>query len=590
MSDLEAQVCAILDVMVTATVSEMDKVIRNSDPAPPNELPSRTENKQESSDQKVMQFSVLLASLAQEAVEKICQLFEECSSVLRLEVLQGATEMEDLRRRLREVEMDLKLVMEGSAELGGQEEVTEEQSEETREEEECCPRSPCGVSGETGVRRSPIIHLWKNRTYEDSIQSALMKQDILEASIKSGQNRDDPAQEDDDDPDYMVEAVDPDNGNDPVYTIRPRGLMKPRSRVRAPKESRGQREQPLSCRFCRKTFSKLLQLKAHQAVHGASTEKPFICSQCGRGFSFQRSLSAHMLIHTGERPHTCDVCGKGFTLKQLLRNHQRLHADVRPFCCDQCGKSFYRAHGLKLHRRVHTGERLYNCHYCDKSFTIPEKRLEDAPEDLPPGREETHLRRLRHRGTLHRVPTETHPDARQRHPVHVRALQPPPLLHHRAARAPAAAYAGAASLLRRLREELQVVQLPEDPPEGAQRRAAVRLRDLRPSLHTAEQPEITSGGPHRRETVQLRYMRKVFRQHGQPEEAPAHPHGREAVQLRRLRPPLQPGQQPEGSSADPHRGETVHVRQVWQKLLLPEEPQGPQVFLRLKRGHCPAGR
>lgn len=51
MSDLEARVCAILDVMVTATMSEMDKVIGSSDP---NEAPAWTENKQTSClDQKV---------------------------------------------------------------------------------------------------------------------------------------------------------------------------------------------------------------------------------------------------------------------------------------------------------------------------------------------------------------------------------------------------------------------------------------------------------------------------------------------------------------------------------------------------------
>ncbi|MEQ2263110.1 hypothetical protein XENORESO_003246 [Xenotaenia resolanae] len=292
MSDLEARVYAILDVMVTATVSEMGKVISSSVPARPNEPPSGTEIKQESSDQKVMQFSVFLESVAQEAVEKICQLFEECSSLLRLEVSQGAEEIEDLRRRLRGVEMDLKLVMEGSAELGGQEEVTQEQSEERQEGEEDCR---VVVAGEAGVRRSPIIHLWKNRTYEDSIQTVFIKEEMLEASASS-----DPAQEDDEDPDYTVEPVDPVDGNDPVYTIRPKGLMKPRSRVRGSRESRGQKEQALSCRLCRKTFSKLLQLKAHQAVHGANAEKPFLCSQCGRGFSFQRSLSAHMLIHTGK--------------------------------------------------------------------------------------------------------------------------------------------------------------------------------------------------------------------------------------------------------------------------------------------------
>ncbi|MEQ2211413.1 hypothetical protein XENOCAPTIV_030820, partial [Xenoophorus captivus] len=251
MSDLEARVCAILDVMVTATVSEMGKVISSSDPACPNEPPSGTEIKQESSDQKVMQFSVFLESLAQEAVEKICQLFEECSSLLRLEVSQGAEEIEDLRRRLRGVEMDLKLVMEGSAELGGQEEVTQEQSEERQEGEEDC---------------------------RGSMRDCCLPVFII----------------------CQVEPVDPVDGNDPVYTIRPKGLMKPRSRVRGSRESRGQKEQALSCRLCRKTFSKLLQLKAHQAVHGANAEKPFLCSQCGRGFSFQRSLSAHMLIHTGK--------------------------------------------------------------------------------------------------------------------------------------------------------------------------------------------------------------------------------------------------------------------------------------------------
>uniref|UniRef100_A0A8C7FKK4 C2H2-type domain-containing protein n=1 Tax=Oncorhynchus kisutch TaxID=8019 RepID=A0A8C7FKK4_ONCKI len=116
--------------------------------------------------------------------------------------------------------------------------------------------------------------------------------------------------------------------------------------------------------------NKLIQLKAHQAIHAAA-EKPFNCKQCGRGFSFKRSLDAHQLLHTGERPHTCGDCGKAFTLKQLLKNHQRLHAGLRPFRCDECGKSFNRAHGLKMHQIVHTGERKYSCEICKKSFSIP---------------------------------------------------------------------------------------------------------------------------------------------------------------------------------------------------------------------------
>lgn len=102
----------------------------------------------------------------------------------------------------------------------------------------------------------------------------------------------------------QLEPEDPDEG-DPGFPTRPKRVTKPKShRGRAKKESHSQNQQPLSCKHCRKTFTKLLQLKAHQAVHGANAEKPFICSQCGRGFSFQRSLNAHMLLHTGECGNT----------------------------------------------------------------------------------------------------------------------------------------------------------------------------------------------------------------------------------------------------------------------------------------------
>ncbi|MEQ2175753.1 hypothetical protein GOODEAATRI_020964 [Goodea atripinnis] len=74
MSDLEARVCAILDVMVTATVLfQMWRPVYLIQDFCVFLF-------------QVMQFSVFLESLAQEAVEKICQLFEECSSLLRLEV------------------------------------------------------------------------------------------------------------------------------------------------------------------------------------------------------------------------------------------------------------------------------------------------------------------------------------------------------------------------------------------------------------------------------------------------------------------------------------------------------------------------
>lgn len=287
MSDLEAQVGSILEIMVNTTVTEMTKVIGGSASTHPQVSSCTTENTPGPSEEKVIQFSVFMTSLAREAVEKICQLFHDCSSLLQLEVTRGVAEIEDLRRRLEVAETELKLVLEGS---GGQKEV-EELTEGSSGEKEDSGAPTNGAEGETvhsqrsgrkcrrvvasgdaGVKRSPIIHLWKGRTYEDCVQPVIIKEEGLEpfadqASSDSGQFKDDLGQDDDDDPDYQLEPEDPDEG-DPGFPTRPKRVTKPKShRGRAKKESHSQNQQPLSCKHCRKTFTKLLQLKAHQAVH-----------------------------------------------------------------------------------------------------------------------------------------------------------------------------------------------------------------------------------------------------------------------------------------------------------------------------------
>ncbi|XP_008302107.1 uncharacterized protein LOC103373879 [Stegastes partitus] len=219
MSELEAQVCSILEIMVNATVSEMSKVLGGCGPTRPQVSTCAPENTHGSSEEKVIQFSVFMTSLAQEAVEQICQLCHEYSSMLQLEVTQGVAEMKDLRRRLEEAESELKLVLDGSGgrkeaeeltEGGGREKEARREGDAVEGSQRSGRKSRRVVSGgDGGVKRSPIIHLWKGRTYEDSIQPVIIKEEGLEgladqASSDSGPYRDEPGQDDDDDPDYQV--------------------------------------------------------------------------------------------------------------------------------------------------------------------------------------------------------------------------------------------------------------------------------------------------------------------------------------------------------------------------------------------------
>uniref|UniRef100_A0A3P9DF71 C2H2-type domain-containing protein n=1 Tax=Maylandia zebra TaxID=106582 RepID=A0A3P9DF71_9CICH len=135
---------------------------------------------------------------------------------------------------------------------------------------------------------------------------------------------------------WQAEPDDPDDA-DPGYTTRSKRVAKGKShQAQAKKES--QKEQPLSCKHCRKTFTKLLQLKAHQMVH--TGERAYNCQYCNKRFTIQGNLQRHLRIHTGEKPFRCETCGKSFNQADTLKGHQRIHTGERPFSCDTCGKRF----------------------------------------------------------------------------------------------------------------------------------------------------------------------------------------------------------------------------------------------------------
>lgn len=70
------------------------------------------------------------------------------------------------------------------------------------------------------------------------------------------------------------------DGDDTGFTPRPKRSLKLKpSRGRMKRANQSKNQQPLSCRYCRGTFTELLQFEARQAVRGANTEKQIQRSQ-----------------------------------------------------------------------------------------------------------------------------------------------------------------------------------------------------------------------------------------------------------------------------------------------------------------------
>ncbi|KAM7379717.1 hypothetical protein PAMP_005248 [Pampus punctatissimus] len=65
----------------------------------------------------------------------------------------------------------------------------------------------------------------------------------------------------------------------------------------------------------------------------------------------------------------CSVCCKGFPRLSQLEEHKSTHEPVKPFRCLECGKYFTQKTRLKTHQSVHTGERPFSCKICGKMFS-----------------------------------------------------------------------------------------------------------------------------------------------------------------------------------------------------------------------------
>ncbi|XP_004692477.1 PREDICTED: zinc finger protein GLI1 [Condylura cristata] len=102
------------------------------------------------------------------------------------------------------------------------------------------------------------------------------------------------------------------------------------------------------------------------------------CSRELRPFKAQYMLVVHMRRHTGEKPHKCtfEGCRKSYSRLENLKTHLRSHTGEKPYTCEHegCSKAFSNASDRAKHQnRTHSNEKPYVCKLpgCTKRYTDP---------------------------------------------------------------------------------------------------------------------------------------------------------------------------------------------------------------------------
>ncbi len=100
--------------------------------------------------------------------------------------------------------------------------------------------------------------------------------------------------------------------------------------------------------------------RTHQVVYNSGTPLPI--------HRLQNIQSNFPDIGTAVYPCLYPGCGKTFSRLLPLRNHEAVHSIDRPFKCNLCSSEFARKHDLKRHGLSHNAN-VFRCNGCHRTFT-----------------------------------------------------------------------------------------------------------------------------------------------------------------------------------------------------------------------------
>ncbi|KAL6103800.1 uncharacterized protein ACO6RY_13672 [Pungitius sinensis] len=355
------------------------------------------------------QIAAIVDSLSKAAVAEISQLVEEGSLVLRLEMCRKDAEIQELRRSLKRMEVDL---------CGAQEAAATRAAEDLlRGGDEREAQKACAV-------------------YLEPAHCLLLPGPGTEEPVKREPADDDDPQEATDDPastGICFEAGDPD---DPVWPPPACGMFETSAPPHQAEGYAAQRDaggsgdasptaegvagDPLSVPIkVEVEFRPMCMVSeaygagtGHAASRPADRYSPFAPPRAGpsaarppaarsspgsnagnnnnnnnnnnprakrpanvwrsnlKVFPRVSQPEEHRASHQLFKPFRCLKCGKSFTQKTRLKTHQSVHTGERPFSCKICGKMFSRQDNCLRHERFHSGLKPHSCGRCGKSFTV----------------------------------------------------------------------------------------------------------------------------------------------------------------------------------------------------------------------------